>query len=508
MKSLRTLVLLLASALPALPASASTLGSAADFINIGLGARETAMGKTGAALSRGVYAPSWNIAGLGAIKTLEFSATEMLYVDGINFGALGYGQKLGQNNAVGFQLTLLNDSQVTRDASGNDIGSIQSSIYSLSGGLSHRFVDGLWGGVQFRGVREQFGSVTKELSEIDAGLIYDLDEKPISLGFTTRDIMVSGFQEYTLGAVYRAMGGLLNFSVDGIFPDSVVRAGAEYVIKQNGHRLALRAGFMQDAFINDLGGMTAGVGVKTAPMSGILYGLDYSYVPFGFFGAVHQFSVTFEFAALKPTKVSKNLRYELVDDGRVLVLWDAPGAGAPLGYNLYRIDSDEPNGRVKLNKDLLAKREQVLKNAKLKKRYVLAVAAVYQDGEAEMSPSIDLPPNVVKNVEKELAIDQPIGATTAAVNGLRYESVGDGRIVLLWEAPGDGQATPVGYNLYRLDPQEANGRLQLNVRPILKTQQLIKNAKREKKYLLAVTAIYADGESELSNSVEIPPSTP
>ncbi len=288
---------------------------------------------------------------------------------------------------------ILNGDDTLRNDKGDVTGSFHNAVYSLAGGISHELLPGLWVGALYRGVQEQFDVEIRNLSQVDLGVTYDLPMFPLGLGLTTQDVAVAQFKEFKAGMTFKALDGALVVSADTFYPDTYIRGGAEIGFGQGGQRFSLRAGFQQDAYVNHIGGLTAGVGFKTAPNQGLSYLIDYSYVPFGLFGSIHQFGLTLQFAGPGPRGVPVNLTYLVMEGDRLEVAWQPPVKGDPTGYNVYRLETW--GGRVKLNELPLTDPTQTLRHVDRSRAYRLAVTGVYPDGESELSVPLIIPAVVV-----------------------------------------------------------------------------------------------------------------
>jgi len=68
--------------------------------------------------------------------------------------------------------------------------------------------------------------------------------------------------------------------------------GSEYTLRVGGAGLAARLGIKRGVDVEGTSGMTSGLGFRWLTGSSP-WGMDYSFMPFGSFGSVHAFSLTF-----------------------------------------------------------------------------------------------------------------------------------------------------------------------------------------------------------------------
>jgi fibronectin type 3 domain-containing protein len=183
-------------------------------------------------------------------------------------------------------------------------------------------------------------------------------------------------------------------------------------------------------------------------------------------------------------------------DGIVLLEWNAPDYRQELlGFNLYR------DGNL-INTELIPETEYTDTDVFNGISYEYYVTAVYDDGESEAS-------NIVEATPEQLILNPP--------QSLIYTVLSNGDVLLDWEPP-EGLEPPdlillrqhsnsqemaqiayqrdlSGYNIYR-------DTAQINLDPLVSTEYLDEGL-LPGTYTYYVTAVYDEGESEPSNSVEV-----
>src|ERR1044072_2961467 len=90
------LVAFLGSFSPA-PLHAAAGTEAAAFLNIPVGAGPAALGSAYTALAEDAYAPVWNPAGLGSLRSSELAGQHVSYLESVSYEYLGFVKPLGES---------------------------------------------------------------------------------------------------------------------------------------------------------------------------------------------------------------------------------------------------------------------------------------------------------------------------------------------------------------------------------------------------------------------------
>lgn len=309
-KLLPFLYLFCGPVLLAVPAAHAAPGeTGGDFLRVLQSPRAVAMGESGA----GAYgdllgALSLNPAALARNAYKEAAFTYNSWLEGISSQQAAYAQPLGPGVIAGTVLTLDVPSINGYNNAGLPAGTVEAG--SLAAGLSYAArltgpwkdkLSGLFAGGTLKYAREKLGGVSASAPLADAGLLW--------ISRSRRDTFALGLSAQALGGgfkfdsetdpaptVYRAGGSYIflvagdpvTFSADLKKPsdsDQAFCAGAEY---QAWRTLAVRAGYASGEDLGD--GLRFGGGVTLK-----LLQLDYSLSPYGKFGDVHRFSLSYKF---------------------------------------------------------------------------------------------------------------------------------------------------------------------------------------------------------------------
>ncbi|MDZ7270393.1 MAG: PorV/PorQ family protein [candidate division KSB1 bacterium] len=299
------------------------------FLSVTTDARTSAMGEAATALEGSAASMFFNPSGLASLATTtDLSFGQVNWIADIKYfyGSAAFGPARGKYGVVGLSVLSVDygDFKGTiRDVSEKgykDTGTFSPSAMAVGIGyaraLSMKFsVGGVVKyvtqnlGSSIIGFDAQGGYRQRDYEEgvlaYDFGILYRTGFRSLNFGMSVRNFAqevryeVEGFQLPLTFKIGLAMDLLdlfpslrlgedaLLVSVDASHPRDYpeqVGFGAEYVLMNT---LALRAGY---AFPNDEHGFSAGFGLQQR-LSGIRFGLDYAYTPFGLFNEVHRFSV-------------------------------------------------------------------------------------------------------------------------------------------------------------------------------------------------------------------------
>ncbi len=286
-------------------ASSSSKGtSTAEFLKLAVGGRAAAMGEAFTAVADDATALYWNPAALLQIPSKSFSIMHALYFDSSYFDYLGYGQKLGENGAVGAAYQYYTPGDIDKtDVTGANIGSFKPADQALSLGYAHRF-NGWGAGLSLKSVKSKIVNSDSTLSADVGFLTPSYMEDKLKFGLTGRNLFGSLKyrtesedlpSEYRLGSSYKISERWLT-SADVAFPktDEVyAAAGTEYVWGEKDRlQIAGRAGVNSKTMgdVDGFSGFGFGLGFLMKTFS-----IDYGIVPFGSVGIAHRISVNVNF---------------------------------------------------------------------------------------------------------------------------------------------------------------------------------------------------------------------
>lgn len=298
---------LTALALLACPAAAGTAPgtTAFQFLQLGVGARPSAMGETFAGVAGDVNSVYWNPAGLAAMERRELSVTHALWLEDITYSNLACAvPALG--GTVGAAFNVLSSGGIGK---ADNTGLRLSENYDMSevmGLLSYaRAAGGLALGGNLKFISSRIEEETARAYAADAGALYSglrAWGRELSVGMSVQNLgPKAGYvsQKYPLPVLVRAGGALRLF--DGLLVASdlnyvekefSLHAGAEYARVFGTTAAAVRAGY-KGGTAQELGALsclTAGFGVSWSDFQ-----LDYAWNSFTDLGATHRFSLGVKF---------------------------------------------------------------------------------------------------------------------------------------------------------------------------------------------------------------------
>ncbi len=295
-----------------------------QFVKIGIGARETAMGEASIANLNNVNAMFWNPAGLTKVQGQEAAVHYTKWFADLNLMSAAAAVNLGSFGVVGVNYTILNygdleEAFVTSPTGGMDTrtgNTFTGKDMSLGFSYARQFTDKLSIGVSAHYIREDLHKYYSSIWAFDVGSYYETGWKGIRIAMSAQNFssqarwMYSGDETrqsfeipllYRIGASIDLLGGKdlflggdwnthrLTLNVDAIHSNDYserVHIGGEYVFLD---QFALRGGYR---FNYDEGNFSVGVGFNTH-FSGVNVKLDYSYVNMDYLDSPHRFSLSF-----------------------------------------------------------------------------------------------------------------------------------------------------------------------------------------------------------------------
>lgn len=272
-----------------------------NFLKIGWGAKEVAMGECGVALGDSVSTIYWNPAGLSNFSGKNIFAQHLEYFSGIKYDIAGYSQKYRNvfvGGAAGYlyvydiERTLIDLNRQWGYETTGTFG-FENRLGEIA--LSWPYSEELAFGLGLKYLQEKIEEVKAETVAFDLGLFLAKDKfqyglSVSNLGGTAKFIQ----QKESLPIIIRTgvayyfekltLAGSLVWPTDYQIS---VNAGGEYQLFKG---IFLRAGFrLKDLFTEDyldnLSVFTFGVGIKF-----LNYQLDYAFVPYGDLGNTSRLS--------------------------------------------------------------------------------------------------------------------------------------------------------------------------------------------------------------------------
>jgi hypothetical protein len=299
--TLAAIVLLAASASHA--AGVGTAG--ADFLNIGVGARQLAMGSAAAAVDTDLDANvvNWNPGALGFIEHANVTASYNSLFQDENQGFVAYASPLGQNGGVWAAhinyLMVSNIEARTTDTENPD-SKFTDQNYALAGSYGHKLGDNLSVGGTVKYVREYLPGLSANAMAIDGGALYRTPIAGLTAGASFKNLGNNiGPDPMPLtmdgGLAYKLLGDKLVLASDfdwlAIEKTTYASLGAEWWLNK---ALALRGGYQfghgADQLQSSMVGMGVGLGLRVQG-----FALDYAFLPYGDLGNTHRITIGFRF---------------------------------------------------------------------------------------------------------------------------------------------------------------------------------------------------------------------
>ncbi len=307
--------LLLAAAAAAGDFSAAARGtSAAQFLDLPVGARAAAMGGAAAAISDDATALYWNPADIASVERRTISLMHNAYIASSYQDYIGYVQNGEQWGVFGISLDYFSAGAITQlDDSGNALGNYFPYDMALSFGYARK-ASGLEALSALNGW--SFGAAAKL---VDSKVLASASAGALDVGFRTRPYLdgrvwfaacannlggdTMQFESAQdklpmsarIGAAY-APAKLWLLSADFVAPRAdrpYGAVGTEYWFAEHeGWRLAARAGFssQQLGSVDGLAGVSMGFGLGVRGWS-----VDYAFAPVGGLGQAHRLSLGYAF---------------------------------------------------------------------------------------------------------------------------------------------------------------------------------------------------------------------
>ncbi|MCU0644117.1 MAG: PorV/PorQ family protein [bacterium] len=278
-----------------------------QFLKIGVGARESAMGEAALGISKGANAIFWNPAGIAYVAKREVSFSYSAWMLEINHSATAITMNVKKVGTIGLSLIYMGvpEFQETTVQAQDGTGRMVSA-YDLGIGLAiaRRFTDKLSMGGQVRYVKEQLDQDSFSNILFDIGAIYFTGFRHLNISVCAQhfgpDIkmlrdkfrMPLAFKVGLADDLFHSENQRLTLAIDLVHPtDNTERMnfGMEYGFFD---WLFLRGGYRLNA---DLGNWSFGAGLKQS-LIGVNGSVDYSFTDYGeIMGGVNRFSVSFGF---------------------------------------------------------------------------------------------------------------------------------------------------------------------------------------------------------------------
>jgi hypothetical protein len=294
-----------------------------QFLKIGLGARQVALGEAGIALVRDVNSVFWNPAGIAGIGRFEASFSYNRWLADMNYVSGAVGGRWPGVGVVAASVASLDYGEIPEALTSRDGDARTGSTFSggdLMAGLylAREFTDRLSIGIGAKFLRESLFNYAVNTYAFDVGTNYDMGFKGLRLAMAVQNYggAVSWLAEeqtdrpdgydlpltFRIGVSTTVVGAAdafvsagpahrLTLSAEAINTNDFserLHVGAEYAFSD---LLTLRGGYRMNY---EEGNWAAGVGLNPS-FSGMQLRIDYAYVAYEFLTAPHRFTVSLAF---------------------------------------------------------------------------------------------------------------------------------------------------------------------------------------------------------------------
>lgn len=300
--------------------------TAMQFLKIGIGARQTALGEANVASVQDVNSIFWNPAATTGIDGIQASFSYTSWIADLKIMSGAVGVTFGQVGTLSLSYITMDYGDIplayTTSASGNidtrTGGSFTGSDLLFGIGFSRKFTDKLSIGVNLKYIREDLHVYYSDLWGFDVGSFYDTKWKGIRIAMSAQNFSSQARwlhtkeeeqQTYELPIVYRIgmsidllggedlfLGGdpakhKVTYNIDAIHTNDYaerMHMGLEYTAF---NMITLRGGYR---FNYEEGNLSAGVGFNYDAGFAKL-NIDYAYVQYDFLESPHRVTVSMEF---------------------------------------------------------------------------------------------------------------------------------------------------------------------------------------------------------------------
>ncbi len=294
----------------ALPAFSADEGvSGGQFLRIGVDARSSALGETGAALS-GASGLFYNPAGLAAVTGPELFFSHARWIGDIGYSSLAFAAKR-YSGVVGFGISYLDCPSIDKyDKFGNDLSaSYSASDAAVMLGYARRVASRLDLGFAAKYISSRLETANASALALDGGLRYAAIPGKLDFGLSAQNfggplkfrsrsdplplnVRLGGAYHLPFGRDRRMHKSAAFFTDVNYLRDAGIygNAGVEMTTSYDkGAAFSMRLGY-RTAATGDSSGISAGLGMDMSS-----YLIDYAYSPMGDLGNTHRVSVTVRF---------------------------------------------------------------------------------------------------------------------------------------------------------------------------------------------------------------------
>jgi len=279
--------------------------SAYQFLELGVGARPSAMGEAFSAVSGDVNAVYWNPAGLAGLERPELSMTHALWLQDITYSNIVYGRP-ALGGIVGAAINRLATGNIQK---ADNTGTRLAESYGMSDTMGLVSYTREWRrfsfGANLKYILSRIEDENSHSYAADMGALYSGLRpwgRKLSLGLSLQNAGTKAkyvAEKNSLPVIIRA-GCSMEIFRDLLVASDLIRvesdtdlhAGMEYSRAIGSLVLTARGGYKDDTVkeLGSLSGLTAGLGIKWSD-----YQLDYAWNSFTDLGITHRFSLSIKF---------------------------------------------------------------------------------------------------------------------------------------------------------------------------------------------------------------------
>jgi hypothetical protein len=310
--------------------------TAANFLEIGVGAKAIAMGGAFTALANDPSAMFWNVGGIAKLERTSFFFNHSEWIAETNFDFVAGVFPISEFATIGVSVTALtmSDMEVTTVLEPEGTGQMfDAGDYAFSVGIAMNLTDRFSIGITPKYIHQVIWDMEANGFAVDLGVHYITPFKGITLGFAMTnfgpklqmdgqnnrvlydfDPSSTGNNErvpakletsawplplnFRIGVVYHALqteNHQAVIEVDAQHPNNnyeSINLGFEYVLLRH---YAIRAGYKTLFLQDSQESFTLGGGLNYPIFGNIMIHIDYAFADFGILDNVHKFSLGLDF---------------------------------------------------------------------------------------------------------------------------------------------------------------------------------------------------------------------
>ncbi len=264
-----------------------------QFLKIDVGARPAALGGAFVAVDGDVNAICWNPAGLGSIKSGEFTFMHNEWLKSFRYEFVGYAKPLSANRVIAGGITYLGSGNIEGWKDADTRNDFSAGDMAVTMSYSRKINEQMMVGANAKLIHQRIKDSTAVGVAVDMGILCPTKVKGLMIGATLRNLGTRMKFENEADSLPLEIKGGMSFHLpnkkslcvmDVTIPtDNAVRinTGVEYCLTP---KLSLRAGYNSNSDMDK--GLSAGIGFGTEGLQ-----FDYAFVPYGDVDNTHRVSI-------------------------------------------------------------------------------------------------------------------------------------------------------------------------------------------------------------------------